>query len=224
MLVACGGGGGGSQPPPPPPPTDTTAPVTALDNAPPALTIMTTITFSFSANEPSTFETRVDGAALATARNPQVITNLGDGSHTFEVRARDAAGNLDATPVSFTWVIDTTPPNTTVTALRPPPPPSMRPRSPSRALKQAAPSKRAWTGGQFARCRFRTRSAVSPMARTPFSSGARDAASNVDTTRPAQAGRSMPRPRKCDSSFLRATTTPTRPACPCAARRRILAA
>ena len=98
MLVACGGGGGGSQPPPPPPPTDTTAPVTALDNAPPALTIMTTITFSFSANEPSTFETRVDGAAFATAPNPQVFTNLGDGSHTFEVRARDAAGNLDSTP------------------------------------------------------------------------------------------------------------------------------
>ncbi|HEV7714533.1 MAG TPA: hypothetical protein VGO53_02990, partial [Steroidobacteraceae bacterium] len=121
MLVSCGGGGGSSPspsppPPPPPPPADTTAPVTAVATTSPAQTALTTITFTFSANEASTFESRIDGAAFAAATSPQVVNNLGEGSHTFEVRARDSAGNIDATPASFTWVIDTTPPDTTITA------------------------------------------------------------------------------------------------------------
>ena len=117
LLVACGGGGGGgSSNPPPPPPPDTTAPVTALATTSAVQTAQTTITFTFSANENSSFETRLDGAAFAAATSPQAISGLGDGSHTFEVRARDAAGNVDATPASFTWTVDSTPPDTTITS------------------------------------------------------------------------------------------------------------
>src|SRR5262249_53449123 len=39
-----------------------------------------------------------------------------DGSHTFEVRAKDAANNVDQSPATFTWVVDTSRPVITATA------------------------------------------------------------------------------------------------------------
>ena len=118
-LTACGGGGGGSSTPPPapPPPADTSAPDTTLNSTPAGLTNSSSASFTFTASEAgSTFEARTDGAAFATVTSPRSLSALTDGSHTFEVRARDAAGNIDATPASFTWVIDTTPPDTQITS------------------------------------------------------------------------------------------------------------
>ena len=70
--------------------------------------------FSFSRHDGgsgvATFECRLDAGALAACTSPKDYTGLADGSHTFEVRAKDQAGNIDATPASFTWTIDTTAP------------------------------------------------------------------------------------------------------------------
>ncbi|MBA7529226.1 hypothetical protein ES705_21420 [subsurface metagenome] len=54
----------------------------------------------------------------ATSRS---YAGLSEGSHTFEVRAKDRAGNEDPTPASYTWVIDTTAPNTFITSSPPDP-------------------------------------------------------------------------------------------------------
>jgi hypothetical protein len=65
----------------------------------------TSASVSFNANESSTFACRLDGAAWAACTSPKAISNLSVGSHTFDVRATDAAGNTDATPASATWTV-----------------------------------------------------------------------------------------------------------------------
>jgi CSLREA domain-containing protein len=101
------------------PPRDTTAPETTINSGPPATTTSTDASFTFSTNEEgSTFECSLDGAAFTACPSPIVYTGLAVGTHTFDVRATDLAGNTDATPASFSWTIepppDTTAPETTI--------------------------------------------------------------------------------------------------------------
>src|SRR5262249_54442876 len=81
-----------------------------------------TPTFSFTSSESgSTFECRVDGAQFATCVSPHTTAPLGQGSHTFEVRATDAAGNTDPSPASQTFTVDTIIPNPTTSVPAPSP-------------------------------------------------------------------------------------------------------
>jgi plastocyanin len=94
---------------------DTTPPQTVIDNAPSANVNTTTASISFSASElGSTFECSLDGATFAPCTSPQSFSGLAAGAHAFEVRATDALGNLDTTPASAGWTIDTTAPETTL--------------------------------------------------------------------------------------------------------------
>jgi hypothetical protein len=57
------------------------------------------------------FECRLDSAApaaWASCASPQTYDSLANGSHSFEVRAIDQAGNVDGTPATFAWSIDRT--------------------------------------------------------------------------------------------------------------------
>jgi hypothetical protein len=126
LLAACGGSGGGGSssgggnPPPPPPPApappaDTTAPQTRIDAAPAATIYTSSTTLTFSADEAgSTFESRLDGAAFAAVTSPVTLAALGDGAHTYEVRAKDAAGNIDGTPAQAQWIVLAGPPETAI--------------------------------------------------------------------------------------------------------------
>ena len=104
---------------------DTAAPTITLSTKPANPTNDATPDFAFSANEtvPAGFQCQLDGAAFAACTSPKALATTPDGSHTFTVKAVDAAGNPGQT--SYTWTIDTDPPTITLTA--PPPNPSNDP-------------------------------------------------------------------------------------------------
>jgi hypothetical protein len=90
------------------PPADTTPPQTTIDSGPAATTTDTSATFTFSADETgSTFECSLDGTAFAACVSPATYTGLAVGPHTFAVRAVDVAGNVDPTPASHAWTVET---------------------------------------------------------------------------------------------------------------------
>jgi fibronectin type 3 domain-containing protein len=90
---------------------DTTAPDTQIDSHPANPSNSANASFTFSSSDvTATFECSLEGGAYAACISPRNYNGLADGSHTFAVRARDPAGNLDASPASYTWTIDTIPP------------------------------------------------------------------------------------------------------------------
>ncbi len=96
---------------------DTLAPDTAITSAPSSQTNSRSASIAFGSTEAgSTFECRLDAAAFAACTSPAVLNDLGDGPHTFRVRATDRAGNVDTTPASHTWTVETRPPTTTITS------------------------------------------------------------------------------------------------------------
>ncbi|QJR10957.1 hypothetical protein DSM104443_02027 [Usitatibacter rugosus] len=93
---------------------DTTAPGTGITSFPPAASNSTSASFSFSASETATFQCKLDGASFAACTSPKSYSGLSQASHTFQVRATDSLGNVDATPASYSWIVDTSAPNTTI--------------------------------------------------------------------------------------------------------------
>ncbi|MDZ4675892.1 MAG: hypothetical protein SGI74_00140 [Oligoflexia bacterium] len=86
---------------------DTVAPVTQITAVTPTedSTTSDTITFTLSSNEAGTFECQLDGSGFSPCISPVTYNGLAATSHTFQARARDQAGNLDATGVTRTWDI-----------------------------------------------------------------------------------------------------------------------
>jgi acid phosphatase type 7 len=90
---------------------DTVAPpAPSITGAPAATGNSSSATFQFSDAEAGvTWKCAIDGAAEGNCTDPVSFSGLADGSHTFLVRAIDAAGNVGAA-TTFAWTIDTTAP------------------------------------------------------------------------------------------------------------------
>jgi hypothetical protein len=96
---------------------DRTPPVASIVSGPKPFAKTTVATFDLASTETGTFQCKLDAAAFATCGDPVVFAGLAAGSHTFVVRALDAAKNVSL-DVSQTWVVDLTAPRalTTVSA------------------------------------------------------------------------------------------------------------
>jgi hypothetical protein len=98
---------------------DDSPPDTAIDSGPANPSNSSDASFDFSGTDSggsgvAIFECRLDGGSFSDCASPQSYSSLSDGEHTFQVRAVDGADNVDATPASFTWAVDATPPSVTV--------------------------------------------------------------------------------------------------------------
>jgi Ca2+-binding RTX toxin-like protein len=100
---------------------DMTAPETTIESGPTGTTDDPQPTFDFSSNETrALFECRFDSEAFGLCsglgRTHAPAEPLADGTHVFEVRATDPAGNVDATAAARSFTVDTKAPQTTITA------------------------------------------------------------------------------------------------------------
>jgi parallel beta-helix repeat protein len=163
----------------------TVAPTTTLTTSPSGSTTSTTASFTFTSNEPGTFECSLDGGDFAACSSPAELTGLAAGDHTFAVRAVDLAGNRDATPATASWTVttpDTTAPETTGTEG---PAATTTSTSATFAFASSEP-------GSTFECRLDSAayaSCTSPVTLTALSAGthtfsvrATDGSGNVDTT------------------------------------------
>jgi subtilisin-like proprotein convertase family protein len=91
-------------------PTDFDAPQTTIDSGPSATIDVASAGFEFSASEQAAFQCKLDGGTFAACTSPVIYTTLADGPHTFAVRATDPAGNVDSTPASRSFTVDTSAP------------------------------------------------------------------------------------------------------------------
>lgn len=86
------------------------------DSVPPDTSLTPTITganatFTLTSTETgSVFECKLDDSAFVQCTTPRTYTALDDGEHTFTARAKDPAGNLDATPPAHVWTVNVKPP------------------------------------------------------------------------------------------------------------------
>jgi uncharacterized protein (DUF2147 family) len=84
---------------------DTAAPETTITAGPKSKTRKKTASFGFTSSEPgSAFQCRLDGGAFEPCTSPESV-KVKKGRHTFEVRAIDAAGNVDPTAATRSWKV-----------------------------------------------------------------------------------------------------------------------
>ena len=131
---------------------DNTEPVTSLTGTPTDPSNSLSPVFSFEGSDTggaglARFECSLDGDSFSPCTSPQMVTIFGDTNHTFRVRAVDAALNVDTTPASFTWRLDSTAPDTTITGVFSRP---LVQRIKPRARSPEATTASSWTTGRLA--------------------------------------------------------------------------
>jgi large repetitive protein len=162
---------------------DTTPPDTSITANPPPVSGSTSASFSFTANEPgSTFECQLDAGTYGSCGTPRSYAGLGQGQHAFSVRAIDGAGNVDQTPSSVVWVVDTIAPETAILSKPPTPTNSTSAAFTFSADEAGATFECKLDLGAFAPCTASQTYSALADGQHVLTVRARDAAGNADAT------------------------------------------
>jgi bacillolysin len=165
-------------------------PQTTITSHPPALTRNRSASLAFRAYEGwpgggvlsgATFECRRDGGPWASCASPRGYSSLGDGQHTFSVRA-SYGGATDATPASFTWRVDATAPGTRITSGPSTPTRARRATFRFTATEAGSTFLCSLDGRPFRACSSPKRYTGLSRGRHTFRVKAKDRAGNVDRT------------------------------------------
>ena len=95
---------------------DTVVPDTQIDSGPSGMIPTKAADFTFGSELGATFECRLDGGDFQGCASPKAYADLGDGEHSFEVRAVDAAGNRDPSPAGRSFSVDAAAPWLVITS------------------------------------------------------------------------------------------------------------
>ena len=170
-------------------PADTTPPETSISSGPASMTSSTAATFFLVASETgSTYECKLDADEWSACPSPKSYSGLSVSIHQFWARAKDAAGNVDASPATRNWTIeaapapDTTPPQTSIVRG---PATHTTATSASFGLASSEPNSSFvcnLDGEGWEACSSSTAYAELEVGAHEFSAQAIDATGNVDTT------------------------------------------
>ncbi len=87
---------------------DTVVPALTMSSAPAAVTIDTNANFNFTASDSGSgvfsTECRVDAGSFTACTSPKILENLSQGSHSFQVKVTDKAGNVAT--IAHGWMIN----------------------------------------------------------------------------------------------------------------------
>jgi hypothetical protein len=92
---------------------DVIAPKTVITGGPSGLTTDNTPVFTFRSGADVTFQCQIDGSGFKPCTSPVTTTPLAEGAHVFTVRGTDPVLNVEASPPTRTFTVDTVAPNTT---------------------------------------------------------------------------------------------------------------
>jgi len=98
---------------------DLTPPDTQITNQPSNPTNATGAIFDFTCTGlylPCTFKCKLDSGSTTDCVSGVSYSGLSPESHTFNVQATDQVNRPDPSPATYSWTIDLTPPNTTITS------------------------------------------------------------------------------------------------------------
>jgi hypothetical protein len=95
---------------------DRTPPDSSISSGPSGPTNSTSASFNFSATGGATgYECQLDpGSDWEPCSTGKTYSSLAPGGYTFSVRATDAVGNVEGTPATRTFTVDTQPPDTSI--------------------------------------------------------------------------------------------------------------